>query len=142
MQSQDRHYLFFIADLLSVCKMNPGSCLQHIMVVLVLVVAKLLAICTEKDGAAILFPKENNIHELCAMDGLASFLDILSPPYKVDGDISLQRDCHYYNEVKTPDSVGKDLNALLRVPCPSSFTCSRLPYCGPNMNHLYKIFPI
>jgi len=100
------------------------------------------AICTEKDGAAILFPKENNIHELCAMDGLASFLDILSPPYKVDGDISLQRDCHYYNEVKTPDSVGKDLNALLRVPCPSSFTCSRLPYCGPNMNHLYKIFPI
>jgi len=93
---------------------------------------------TENDGAAVLFPKENNIHELKATDGLASFLDILSPPYKLDGDPSLQRDCYYYKEIKARDNIGKDLNALLRIPCPSSFTCSCLPYCGPSIEHLHE----
>ena len=100
------------------------------------------ALLTEKDGTAILFPKENNIHELGAIDGLASFLDILSPPYKVDGDPSLQRDCHYYKEIEARQNTAQDLNSLLRIPCPLSFTCSRLPYCGPNINHLSKMFPV
>jgi len=84
---------------------------------------------TEKDGIGVLFPTEHNIHELQAIDGPASFLDILSPPYN-----SHDRDCNFWKEIGTAAGV----STLQRIPCPSSFTCDRMPYSGPSVKHLLE----
>ena len=88
------------------------------------------AVLTESDGSTFLTPTECNLHQITAVGGPASFLDILAPPYDDD------RDCYYYKEEVGYHS-SDDMRTLSSIPCPPSFWCSSLTYSGPDLKHLY-----
>uniref|UniRef100_A0A0N7ZBY2 2-aminoethanethiol dioxygenase n=1 Tax=Scylla olivacea TaxID=85551 RepID=A0A0N7ZBY2_SCYOL len=92
---------------------------------------------TASQPACQLSPGANNLHEIHSVDGPAAFLDILSPPYGTDERLGLERDCHYYKEVRGPSTGSEeDVNGqpavfLYRVETPSDFWCDQAEYCGP-----------
>lgn len=60
----------------------------------------------------------------------AAVLDILAPPYSVDGG----RDCHYYKEVpRGPkgEVPGAGQAWLVEIECPETFSVTRGKYSGP-----------
>lgn len=80
------------------------------------------------NDTSLLFPSDNNLHEISAVDGDASFLDILSPPYD-----SNERDCLYYAQIGTvsDEKYLKDITWLHEIECPTEFWTTSLPYRGP-----------
>ncbi|XP_067645463.1 2-aminoethanethiol dioxygenase [Eurosta solidaginis] len=86
---------------------------------------------------AILTPVENNYHEITAIDGMAAFFDILSPPYDSEIPQYGSRRCHFWRtsgpqalkEVITNVSLLKKeikkmpLIRLERTPAPISYYC-------------------
>lgn len=88
----------------------------------------------------LLSPHRDNLHQICALDGPAAFLDILAPPY----DSEDGRDCHYY-QLLQPAATGPNAQAgqdeegesrevwLLEVPQPADFWCGGEPYPGPRV---------
>ncbi|XP_014663929.1 PREDICTED: 2-aminoethanethiol dioxygenase-like [Priapulus caudatus] len=79
----------------------------------------------------VLSPTVAGIHEIAARSGPAAFLDVLAPPYDIDGE----RDCHYFGEVflKMDNPLAKDVCWLTEISCPSDFWCDSAPYQGPDI---------
>lgn len=73
----------------------------------------------------VLQPHTNNLHEIACVEGPTAFLDILSPPYYSDEEMS----CTYF---KVLDSDGNSDSVQLRVSdAPSNFYSISLKYQGP-----------
>jgi cysteamine dioxygenase len=72
-------------------------------------------------------PSESNLHEISAVGGDASFLDILSPPYDDE------RDCLYYEQIGTVYDItlSKEVTWLREIESPPEFWTSSVPYRGP-----------
>lgn len=100
------------------------------------------SLVTEHGEAAVLTPTDQNLHQITAEDGPASFLDILAPPYNPDGVDGEERDCFYYKDVGPADATfgNPDQRLLARIPCPPSFWCDSLRYTGPSLHHLQQEF--
>lgn len=74
------------------------------------------------DGPSVVYPEQGNIYQLSANDGPAVYVDILSPPYGVNGS----REQKYFKEVKKSGDV-----QLTVIPRPKDFFCDQVPYHGP-----------
>ena len=91
------------------------------------------------DGPATLAPLDRNLHQISAVDGPASFLDILAPPYHPDGSGSdHDRDCFYYRDDGiVSSSLRKEdetnVHLLTRISCPSTFWCGSIKFPGPKV---------
>ncbi|XP_035233404.1 2-aminoethanethiol dioxygenase-like [Stegodyphus dumicola] len=83
---------------------------------------------SDKDEPCVLRPREGNYHEICAVGGVAAFLDILAPPYE-----ATNRDCHYYTAFETSSTDSEVKVWLKRRGAPSDFWCEAAPYNGPRV---------
>lgn len=92
----------------------------------------------ENSGPCLLTPRQDNLHQISAVEGPAAFLDILAPPYNADDG----RDCHYYRilqtveEGKTDEQQGDEeekesVTWVLEIPEPEDFWCGPEHYPGP-----------
>ncbi|KAJ8879013.1 hypothetical protein PR048_019619 [Dryococelus australis] len=83
-------------------------------------------------AACVLTPVERNLHEIHTENGLAAFLDILSPPYNSESTDTCDRSCHYYMEVlQSGVETGSQNVKLRRVTPPPDFWNDSAPYNGP-----------
>jgi cysteamine dioxygenase len=94
---------------------------------------------TPDDKCLLLNAVENNVHEISAVGGSASFLDILAPPYDYDKRSGEKRICNYYSVKETIDNDKKSLE-LHKSHCPFDFWCDDAPYLGPSVSHLVDDF--
>ncbi|KAM8852003.1 2-aminoethanethiol dioxygenase-like [Synchiropus picturatus] len=83
---------------------------------------------TEESGACVLFPEQDNLHQIDAVDGPTAFMDVLAPPYEPDQG----RDCHYYRLVTAPGPGPQEVT-LVEIPQPPDFWCGSEPYPGPRV---------
>ncbi|XP_053211560.1 2-aminoethanethiol dioxygenase-like [Panonychus citri] len=98
---------------------------RHLLIPTVMTGEKIV---TQSNESCLLYPNENNIHEITSIEGLSAFVDILSPPYQ-DGE----RDCHFYTVLGTAFDPKLNVNVtwLLQIDSPSSYWCDTIPYSGP-----------
>ena len=84
-------------------------------------------ILSAEDDPCFLSPTVGNIHEISPITPIAAFLDILAPPYN-----GIDRDCHYYSEIKVPrDQIKSNIRWLQRTFQPDSYWCDTIKYKGP-----------
>ena len=89
---------------------------------------------SESDECCVLTPEEKNIHEITS-EGTAAFLDILSPPYSHERDLSDYRPCSYYRELMQ-DKEEPSIRYLAKINPPSEYWCDEAEYTGPVLlNH-------
>ena len=88
-------------------------------------------ICSENDECSTITPDGTSIHEICAENGTAAFLDVLSPPYnhKTDADL---RPCSYYSEME-PDVQDPSIRYLVKIQAPRDYWCDEAEYDGPQL---------
>lgn len=75
--------------------------------------------------AACLTPKDNNFHEIQAVEGNAAFFDVLSPPY--DEEFGGNRRCSFYRRVLS-NVGGVEKLFLEKIPAPYSYYCDNEPF--------------
>lgn len=78
---------------------------------------------------ATLTPTESNYHEISAVNGVAAFFDILSPPYDANIPIYGRRRCNFYRKLaqhNTTDFI------LERIPTPITYYCDSAVYAPPD----------
>lgn len=80
-----------------------------------------------------LSPDAGNFHEIKAIHGPATFVDILSPPY--DHDSSPGRLCRFYRCEKLSSGESESADSIL-TECdqPSDFWSDNIPYTGPEVH--------
>lgn len=92
----------------------------------------------KNDPACILTPRDKNLHGISCVEGPAAFLDILSPPYKVDMYGQGERPCTYFdvissNETSKSDKISDQVQ-LIVTNSPVDFYSQTLKYTGPTLS--------
>ena len=95
---------------------------------------------TAESDSAVLYPMDNNFHDVQAVDGVTAFIDVISPPYDdnltctyykdVSGD--LERDCGGLKLSFSREKL-KHLAILSEIALPSNFWCQPSSYDGPTI---------
>uniref|UniRef100_A0A0K8TL44 2-aminoethanethiol dioxygenase n=1 Tax=Tabanus bromius TaxID=304241 RepID=A0A0K8TL44_TABBR len=84
---------------------------------------------------ATLTPTECNYHEISAINGVAAFFDILSPPYDTNIPIYGRRRCNFYRKLPQDSPDGYTLE---RIPTPISYYCDSAVYVTPDFLKDYE----
>ncbi|XP_051155469.1 2-aminoethanethiol dioxygenase isoform X2 [Leptopilina boulardi] len=94
-------------------------------------------IVNKNDPACILTPRNKNLHGISCVEGPAAFLDILSPPYKVDIYGDGERPCTYFKIISSNETSSSkndeisDKVQLIVTDSPPDFFSKTLKYSGP-----------
>ncbi|XP_030371890.1 2-aminoethanethiol dioxygenase [Scaptodrosophila lebanonensis] len=83
------------------------------------VIAEQPNVVTPQTTSALLTPRERNFHQITAVNGVAAFFDILSPPYDANMPIYGPRRCRFYR----PKSDSDNQIHLQCIPSPGSYYC-------------------
>uniref|UniRef100_A0A914VEJ7 2-aminoethanethiol dioxygenase n=1 Tax=Plectus sambesii TaxID=2011161 RepID=A0A914VEJ7_9BILA len=82
------------------------------------------SLLSPEDNACLLEPMNGNVHSIEAVDGSATFFDLLLPSYSPPG-----RDCHYYEVAQDEEEQSaKNITWLRRTGIPSTYYCDSLPF--------------
>ncbi|XP_055373195.1 2-aminoethanethiol dioxygenase [Condylostylus longicornis] len=85
---------------------------------------------------AVLTPTEKNFHEITAIENVAAFFDILSPPYDANIPIYGPRPCSFYRK-KSLENENDHRCTLEKIPCPRSYYCDESQYKKPSFLYDY-----
>ncbi|XP_034941035.1 2-aminoethanethiol dioxygenase [Chelonus insularis] len=93
-------------------------------------------IVQKTDPACILKPQDHNLHEITCLKGPAAFLDILSPPYKLESENSLGRSCIFFQKISSNSPTSNDSPERVKLratsePPASCFYSTNIKYLGP-----------
>ena len=93
------------------------------------------SLLTPETDVAVLYPVENNYHNVKAIGGVMAFIDIISPPYDDHNTCTYFKDITDDTILYTDISMFKDkvnrLAVLKEIPLPQEFWCHPARYSGP-----------
>ncbi|KAK0182610.1 hypothetical protein PV327_000730 [Microctonus hyperodae] len=120
------------------------TCLKNMKAGDEVIAQKYPSIIAQKNHpACVLNPNDHNLHEITCIEGPAAFLDILSPPYKVDVDEHgiADRPCTFFKllsfEETSTSSDNDDSSVLVKLKVgqqPHNFYSKSLKYLGPPLS--------
>ena len=89
-----------------------------------------------KSNSTILDEKTSNYHEITALDGVAAFFDVLSPPYSdIEDQTPDSRHCSFYRKI-LEDNGERKIIKLEQIECPSHYYCDSVHFEKPDfMQH-------